>query len=219
MSEIPQATRARILNRARELFNERGIDNVGVRDLARDLGMSPGNLSYWFTRKEDLVRALMDELRDRNAARPTPERVTTVGGLLAGFRAALEAQLDYRCLTESVVHIAHTWPELGAAYRDTERRRRADLAATVRGLVRLGQLQGVEDPGDVARLVGQWSLVARFWLSERGLSYPGHPDAAILGHYVSLVAHSLRPFVPADSELQPHLHQVLPEAEGEATTP
>lgn len=217
MSENRQETRQRILDRARVLFNARGIDNVGVRDLARDLEMSPGNLSYWFTRKEDLVRALLVELRERNDARPSPSRVETVPALLEAFRTALLAQLDYRCLTESIVHVARTWPELGEVYRETELRRRAELAATVRGLAARGALVGLAEDADLDRLVGTWSLVARFWLSERGISHPGLRDEAAVAHYLALVAHSLLPYLPADGrgELAELLAGARP-AEGEA---
>lgn len=215
MSEIGQATRARILEQARQMFNERGIDNVGVRDLARELGMSPGNLSYWFTRKEDLVRALMDELRERNSRRGGGAAAPTVAGLLGGLGDALRAQLEYRCLTESIVHVARTWPELGARYRETEHLRRAELAARVRALAAAGALVGLDEPGDVARLVGTWSLVARFWLSERGISYPDTSDEAAVAHTLALLAHSLRPFVPDGAEvLAPWLAGVRPEAAG-----
>lgn len=216
MSENGQETRARILERARVLFNERGIDNVGVRDLARDLEMSPGNLSYWFTRKDELVRGLLLELRARNAARPAQAAVETVEGLLDAFRTALEAQLEYRCLTESIVHVARTWPALGEVYRETEALRRAALAAHVRVLVGNGALVDVGSDAHIARLVGTWSLIARFWLSERTISYAAHNDADTVRHYLALFAHSLVPHVPLEGRptLAPFLAGVLPEAAG-----
>jgi AcrR family transcriptional regulator len=220
VSENRQETRARILERARILFNAQGIDNVGVRDLARDLDMSPGNLSYHFTRKEELVRALLEALRDRNAARPTPDRVVSVEGLLIGFRAALLAQLEYRCLTESIVHVVRTWPELAGLYRETELRRRADLAAAVRRLVDLGALTPGMTEVELARLVATWTLVARFWLAERGISYPGADPTEAVGHYLALVAHSLVPYVPSSGRaaLEPWLAGVLVDASlGRAT--
>lgn len=212
MSETMQPTRARVLERARVLFNERGVDNVGVRDLARDLEMSPGNLSYWFTPREDIVRALLEGLRDRNLGRADPERATTVPALPVGLRAALLARLHYRCLAESIVHIARTWPELGRTYRETEARRRHELAATIRAPARTGALVGIEDPGDVTRLVATWSLIARFWLAERSLSSPDGDDEAAVDHYVALVAQSLRPFVADPAVLAPAIAWVFPES-------
>src|SRR5690349_18684968 len=60
-------TRQRILDTARALANERGLHRVGVREIARATGMSPGNLAYHFPTKDDLVSALVLELHDLNA--------------------------------------------------------------------------------------------------------------------------------------------------------
>src|SRR5687767_14180146 len=96
-------TRARILERARERFNEQGLDAVGVRDLARDLGLSPGNLSYWFPRKEDLVGALFDELRTRHGGLlAAVAGARDVDELLTRYRAVFASQHDWRCLARAL---------------------------------------------------------------------------------------------------------------------
>jgi AcrR family transcriptional regulator len=216
MSKTTQATRALVLERARELFNARGIDNVGVRDLARELGLSPGNLSYWFPRKEDLVRALLDELAERNARRHSPSGPPDLDGLLLGFEAALRSQLDYRCLTESIVHVTRTWPELAERYRLVEHTRRAQLTDALRRLASEGVLRDLCAADDQARVVGTWSLIARFWMSEARLSYAEHDDDTIVRHYVALAAHALRPYAPDDAAVARRLVGVLPSSLGPA---
>lgn len=210
MYETAQATRERILGRAREMFNERGIDNVGVRELARDLGLSPGNVSYHFPKKEDLVAGLLDELQAKNAQRPAISgQVSSLAALLDSFGTALTTQLEYRCLTQSIVHVVNTFPALQARYRRVEQARRSALAATVEHLRGIGVLDGPTDAAGIARLVATWSLIARFWLSERGVSYAGVSDARAIEHYVALVAHSLLPYACDSGSLAPYLAQVL----------
>lgn len=51
-----------ILKTALELFNERGIDGVTTRDIAKEIKISLGNLTYYFPSKSDIVSALMQEL-------------------------------------------------------------------------------------------------------------------------------------------------------------
>lgn len=190
----PDDTRARLLDRARQLFNERGIDNVGVRELAREMEMSSGNVSYYFAKKEDLVRALMSALRERNAG-ARAMKGATIEGFLAAFTDALRGQLLYRCLAQSIVHVVGTWPALGEEYRAVDRQRRREMAAQVRSLCDAGELVGLRDDKDVARLVGTWSVVARFWMAERGLSYGWLNDEAAIRHYVALVAHAMTPWM------------------------
>ncbi|MBM4365507.1 MAG: TetR family transcriptional regulator [Deltaproteobacteria bacterium] len=187
-------------------FNEEGIDNVGIRDLARELDLSPGNVSYWFPRKEDLVRGLLDEIRAQNDARPAAAgHVSSVADLLGSIRSSLQTQLEYRCLTESVVHVARTWPALGARYREVDRARRLGLAAAVRVLGGTGALVGPRDEPGVARLVGTWSLIARFWLAERSISSADLGDNEAVAHYLSLVAATLLPWAARPVELDPWL--------------
>ncbi len=57
MSRRTIELRQRIIDRALALFNEHGLERIGMRELARDLQLRPGNLTYHFARKEDLILA------------------------------------------------------------------------------------------------------------------------------------------------------------------
>jgi AcrR family transcriptional regulator len=51
-------TRARVLQAALDLFNERGAAPVTTHHIAEKAGISPGNLYYHFTNKEEIIREL-----------------------------------------------------------------------------------------------------------------------------------------------------------------
>lgn len=53
--------KSEILVKARELFNTNGYNEVSMRNIADALGISVGNLTYHFKRKEDLVEAVVLE--------------------------------------------------------------------------------------------------------------------------------------------------------------
>jgi AcrR family transcriptional regulator len=52
-------TRQEILDAARALFNRYGYNGVSLRDIAEAVGISKGNLTYHFGRKEDIVEGLL----------------------------------------------------------------------------------------------------------------------------------------------------------------
>lgn len=56
--------RQEILDAARELFNERGFNGVSTRDIADKLGISKGNLTYHFKKKEDIIEAIVFETQN-----------------------------------------------------------------------------------------------------------------------------------------------------------
>ncbi|MBK6566649.1 MAG: helix-turn-helix transcriptional regulator [Saprospiraceae bacterium] len=44
-------TEKQILKSSLKLFNERGYHDVGMREIARELNLSPGNVTYYFKRR------------------------------------------------------------------------------------------------------------------------------------------------------------------------
>lgn len=50
-----------ILKAALVLFNQKGIDQVTTRDIAKEIKISLGNLTYYFPTKNDIVLALVQE--------------------------------------------------------------------------------------------------------------------------------------------------------------
>lgn len=188
---MSSTTRQTLLDRARELFNEQGLESVGVRDLARDLGLSPGNVSYYFPKKQDLIAALMDELAARNTANVADLGVASdLSDLLGRYRSTFEAQYDYRFLARAIVHIVESYPGLAARYREVEGKRRQGLTAALDTMV------GTElhrDTGEetLALVVGTFTLVARFWLSEARISFPDTEPHDLIDHYIAILAHTL----------------------------
>ena len=57
-------TRYEIIQTASELFFERGYSNTSPKLIAEKLKMSPGNLTYYFPTKEDLLAVLVELLCD-----------------------------------------------------------------------------------------------------------------------------------------------------------
>lgn len=57
-------TRQEILDAARQLFNQYGYNSVSLRDIARVVGISQGNLTYHFSKKENIVETLISESKD-----------------------------------------------------------------------------------------------------------------------------------------------------------
>ena len=50
--EQKKSTKQKILDTARTLFNEMGYNTVSLRDIAKTVGISEGNLTYYFQKKE-----------------------------------------------------------------------------------------------------------------------------------------------------------------------
>ena len=90
------------------LFNERGYDQVSLRDIAREAGVAIGSLTYHFRRKEDLLDAILADLHGGFEA--TLDRTLRGDALLANlvdlFRANETNQTHYPFYFEDVTQVA-----------------------------------------------------------------------------------------------------------------
>lgn len=93
-------TRERILATALQLFNENGERNVTTATIAKNLGISEGNLWYHFRTKRDLVFALFGQLEtavDENLSR-LPQANAELKDHLRYAARAFEYLWEYRFL-------------------------------------------------------------------------------------------------------------------------
>ncbi len=97
-----QPTREAILDAAERLFSARGLDGVAVRDLAREMGLTPSSLYNHFPGK----RALYDAVLERGL-RPIVDLVS------AAWQPGALAPAQVHATTAALVEHLATHPHLG----------------------------------------------------------------------------------------------------------
>lgn len=101
-------TAEKILDVARHIVIEDGMAQLSMRRIARELKMSPGNLSYYYASKTDLLEDLFTHVLDPYLAEF--ERLRQQQG--SSPRAQLRAVLDYVFNDLSRRETTHFFPEL-----------------------------------------------------------------------------------------------------------
>jgi AcrR family transcriptional regulator len=61
LAQIRAESRGQILSTARRLFAERGYDGCTVSDIAQQAGMSQGNIYWYFSSKEELLKVILQD--------------------------------------------------------------------------------------------------------------------------------------------------------------
>ena len=188
-------TAQRILEHARRAFNERGVGAVGVREIARELDLSPGNVSYHYPTKEALITALMRDAHARNNAlveRPPPgEGFEQVLAIVHGFmRRDVENQWFVRDLAGLLV----SFPDLRPLQVEMQRAR--DVR-TERLLGRLAEA-GLLDPDRVKQRLPELRVQIFtqifFWLPSAILAAPDADPADRLELHARAALSLLLPF-------------------------
>ena len=186
-------TKEKITRKALELFNQQGIEYVGMRELASSLGMQIGNINYYFRTKDDLVNQLAIDLSTLNEKTLATPKDLTMYSFLEMSERNFRNQHTYRCLFLSFVHIIKQNPIIAEHYKKVEKARRGGFTDSINMLQKQGYIK-VDDRESAAFLASAIGLIARFWISEAAISYNHFPVEQQIRHYVGLIARILTPY-------------------------
>ncbi len=199
MSKSIMNTREKILDKALEMFNERGIEYVGLRELASVLNIRVSNITYYFPTKDDLVYQLSLELSKANAEVIVEKDSLTMIAFFEMLHQVFQNHVRFRCLLLSVVHLMKQNKHLAAAYKETQNVRNATIKSNLQILAQSGYLK-IEEETDKEYLVSSISLISRFWISEAAISFRDLSEAKQINHYLSLITKLIMPYSTAKAK-------------------
>jgi AcrR family transcriptional regulator len=168
-----QATRNRILEAARELFNAQGTGPVSTNHIAAAARLSPGNLYYHFKDKKQIIRELHTRLAAafENAATSPTVNLVPAGAApaLLGLRRLLDANLaliwEYRFFQRELLALLRADPELRGQYTRIYQQRLSQWSELCTRLVAAGLVRPFPDQHAQQQLMLTIWLVAENWLA------------------------------------------------------
>lgn len=112
-----ELTRSKILSTSMTLFNRGGVQSVSTKQIAAELGISVGNLHYYFPQKRELIRAtlaiLQGHLRQALVRPPTAQLPRDVNA----YQICVYRSLwDFRFFFNSVDYVSRSDPEVKREY-------------------------------------------------------------------------------------------------------
>lgn len=186
----------RIVNKALELYNENGIEYVGMRELAASLDLKLGNITYYFPTKEDLVNQIAIDLSEHNSKILYQADSISVRSFLDMYRKQFESQYRYRCLFLSFVHLIKQYEGLSKRYAGVEKKRKETVKSNIEGLVENKYLRKLKEE-EMLFLISSISFVSRFWISEAAISHSKLKPASQMDHYISMMTNIILPYCTA----------------------
>lgn len=113
----------KIAQRAIELFNTQGIANVSPNQIAADLKISTGNLTYHYKTKASLVRAIYEQMHEYSYGFLTLEGYLTLNDFRKSMAKFQEFQQQYSFFFNDMVFITRNYPDVGKLYEESTERR------------------------------------------------------------------------------------------------
>lgn len=90
-------TKAKIIKTAIKLFNEHGAANISANGIAKEIGMSAGNLYYHFKSKEKIIRTIWEQMAtDLDQIWSVPEIHHSEQAIAKLFHDLTSSFYDYR---------------------------------------------------------------------------------------------------------------------------
>lgn len=108
----------KIVKTAISIFNEKGLAAVSMKQVADELGISAGNLSYHFKTKTVLLHAIRDQIADETKTFFLPNTYLTLHHLEVMVMAFHKHSYKYKFIFNDFAHIARHYPTVAQQHND-----------------------------------------------------------------------------------------------------
>lgn len=159
------------------LFNDAGAANVSTRQIAAEIGISHGNLTYHFPGKKDILLAIYNTMYDglqndqenllfRKDELLAPEPPTNPAELNAMFLFILEFQKRYRFLFAEMLEVTRLVPEIRDGFTERYQDRIETFRSVFIKLRENGFMQNKTADDTVLALARTIVFINTLWLSQ-----------------------------------------------------
>src|SRR3990167_7442633 len=176
MASAPIKTRERIIQGSLELFNAQGERSVTTNHIAAHLGISPGNLYYYFRNKQAIIAELFGQYEQRvdQFLRVPAGRALTVEDKTFYLEALLAAMWHYRFLHRDLEHLLESDSGLAQGYRLFAQRCLAQAQDVYQGFVEAGIL--LMNSAQVEALTLNSWIILTSWVRFLCTTFGSHGD-------------------------------------------
>ena len=162
-----KSTKERILKTALTLFNTLGLPKVTLRTIAKEMGISQGNLNYHFKKREDIITALYYELVEQIDIHMKKNKCNeiTLQTFFESSNTVMSNFYRYRFFLLDFVQIIRNNREVKAHYQALTKKREKEFIILFKEMVKNDIIRPEELPNEYLFLYKRFHVMGDFWMS------------------------------------------------------
>ncbi len=168
MKKIKIDTKLKIKNSAIKLFNEKETLSITTNHIARDIGISPGNLYYHFKNKEEIITSIYMDLSKEFEGINSFENIflssNPIKTLHNNFEQLTNIFYKYRFLLRDSMVLIALYPSLKEAFTKNQEKRIIQIKRVLEFLLKNNILEFQENINLEKRAKIQW-FITTYWQS------------------------------------------------------
>lgn len=186
-------TRVKILETSLLLFNEKGMVNVSLRQIAQELKISQGNLNYHFKLKEDIIEALYFQLVEEmnNQMKSITFSENELKSLYKSSIKTMEKMFDYRFILIDFIHLMNENSTIKTHYAGLMHVRNEQFQMIFKSLIKSNILRVAEFDNEYQRLYKRMNIIGDSWINV----YATFDSSNSVNYYCDLLFEMIYPYL------------------------
>lgn len=162
------STKDNIITQSIALFNKHGFANVSMKDIADALKISPGNLTYHFKKKEDLLLAIYQQLSgELSELASSINELPGIANIHAMLVPLMDLNLKYRFFYVDMLHLVREFPSIDKLNKANIKTQISAIKAVIDYSVESGNMLPEQRKGQYAVLAHTCWMLFHFWLQQQ----------------------------------------------------
>ncbi len=192
-------TKQKILVESLRLFNDRGISNVALRNIADELGISVGNLQYHFKKREDIIETLYFQLVGKM------ESIFFIGtnDLLESFlnisTEIISILYEYHFFLLDFTTITRRNQKIKKHYSELSKRREDEFLKIVDVFIENGLFRKEMLKNEYANLFKRVEVISNFWFSSILIQAEGLSKESV-EEYSLIISQGIYPYLTDEAK-------------------
>ncbi len=194
-------TNEKIVDTALQLFNNYGLAKVTLRTIAKEMGISQGNLNYHYKKRADIIEALYFQLVERiDKAMPTDEITKIDLELLFSLSTSImHSSYAYRFFLLDFVQIMRENKTIKKHYAKLVAIRESQFKFILHMLVEHGFLRKEKLPNEYYYLYKRFHILGDFWISSAKVTSTQLTKKNI-SEYAEIITQAIFPYLTPKGE-------------------